>query len=84
MHASAATPFAALSKSVGARMPKHSIVLLYAFAARAAMTNVDFETREERLKNPATCRESVAASLAAQLPLSESTVMRHQKLASWR
>jgi phage terminase large subunit GpA-like protein len=42
--------------------------LVYAFAARAAVTNINFEAREERLKNPATRRESAAALLAAQLP----------------
>jgi phage terminase large subunit GpA-like protein len=42
--------------------------LVYAFAARAAVTSANFDSREERLKNPATRRESVAALLAAQLP----------------
>jgi phage terminase large subunit GpA-like protein len=42
--------------------------LVYAFAARAAMTSINFDAREERLKNPAMRRELVAALLAAQLP----------------
>jgi phage terminase large subunit GpA-like protein len=42
--------------------------LVYAFAARAAVASVNFDVREERLKNPATRRESIATLLAAQLP----------------
>jgi phage terminase large subunit GpA-like protein len=42
--------------------------LVYAFAARAAMTSINFDAREDRLKNPAMRRESVVALLAAQLP----------------
>jgi phage terminase large subunit GpA-like protein len=41
--------------------------LVYAFAARAAVTNVNFDAREERLKNPTTTRASIAALIASQL-----------------
>jgi phage terminase large subunit GpA-like protein len=41
--------------------------LVYAFAARAAVTNVNFDAREERLKNPRTTRASIAALIASQL-----------------
>jgi phage terminase large subunit GpA-like protein len=41
--------------------------LTYAFAARSAVANINFDAREERLKNPATSRASIASSIASQL-----------------
>jgi phage terminase large subunit GpA-like protein len=41
--------------------------LVYAFSARAAVTNVNFDAREDRLKNPTTQRASIAALIASQI-----------------
>ena len=64
---SAVSPFAALSGSAGARAEALDC-LVYAFAARAVVTNVNFDAREERLKNPTTHPASIASLIASQLP----------------
>jgi phage terminase large subunit GpA-like protein len=54
---------------VSTRARKESLdCVCYGWAARQALGNINFAMREERLKNPATRRESVAALIAAQLP----------------
>jgi phage terminase large subunit GpA-like protein len=42
--------------------------LVYSFAARAALPNFGFASREEHLKNPAAPRRSLAELLAEQIP----------------
>jgi L-cystine uptake protein TcyP (sodium:dicarboxylate symporter family) len=63
----AASQSGASNESPAALVPKRWIVLTYAFAARSAVANINFDAREERLKNPATSRASIASSIASQL-----------------
>jgi phage terminase large subunit GpA-like protein len=43
--------------------------LVYAFAARAALTNVNFDAREDRLKHPAASRASIASLSLLSWPI---------------
>jgi phage terminase large subunit GpA-like protein len=54
---------------VSTRARKESLdCLTYGWAARQALGNINFAMLEERLKNPAKQRASIAALIAAQLP----------------